>query len=102
MTHRLLRDSISFTFAQTTRDGFFRQETDWGFKISGTDYDATKERWGLVKDVGPDVVHVKVGQYILIEPLKWTTGLDIPGGEIWRTKESFVVATTTEKPENLL
>ena len=44
-----LRDSILFTFVQVTRDGFFKNETSWGFEIAGTDYDASKHRWGLVE-----------------------------------------------------
>ncbi len=99
---KFLRDSIVFTFVQVSREGFFRNETNWGFKISGADIDAGKERWGLVSEVGPDVKYVKPGQYILIEPLKWTTGIEIENQTLWRTKEEFVVATSDIKPEGLV
>ncbi|MGL5917388.1 MAG: hypothetical protein ACRCZC_06765 [Culicoidibacterales bacterium] len=97
-----LKNSIIFTFAQTTRDGYFRNETSWGFKISGSDYDSNKARWGKVEIIGPDVKHVKVGQYILIEPLKWTTAIEHNGIEYWRTAEPFVMGTTETTPSDII
>ncbi len=100
-TLKPLKDSILFKFVQTTRDGYFRNETNWGFKLAGSDYDA-KARWGQVEVVGPDVKHVKVGDYIFIEALKWTTALEVDGESLWRTAEPHVLGTQTTAPTDTL
>lgn len=97
-----IRDSIIFEFAQVTRNGFFRNETDWGFMIAGEDYDAQKPRWGKVENIGPDVKNVSVGDYILIEPMKWTTSSEVDGKPLWRTAESQVMLVTGSKPKDIL
>lgn len=97
-----LRDSIIFAFVQTVRDGYFRNETNWGFKIAGADYDAGKNRWGIVEKVGPDVTKVAVGDYILIENLKWTTALEINDKSLWRTAEPHVILKTDVKPSDII
>ena len=97
-----LKDSVIFTFVQTTRDGYFRAETDCGFKLAGSDYASDKARWGLVEKIGPDVKQIKVGEYILIEPLKWTTAVEHDGKKYWRTAEPHVMGTTTQKPTDII
>lgn len=97
-----LKDSILFTFVQTTRDGYFRVETDWGFKLSGSDYATDKARWGLVEKIGPMVKHVKVGDYVLIEPLKWTTAVEFEGKKFWRTAEPHILGVQEAKPEAII
>lgn len=97
-----IRDSILFSFAQTTRDGFFRNETSWGFKIAGADFEASKCRWAVVEHVGPEVKKVNVGDYILIDALKWTTALEIDGKSLWRTAEPHVILTTDSKPKDII
>ena len=97
-----LRDSIFFTFVQVTRDGFFKNETSWGFEIAGTDYDASKHRWGLVEQVGPDVTKVSVGDYVLIEQLKWTTALRVNGEKLWRTAEPHIILKSDTRPTDIL
>lgn len=97
-----IKDSILFTFLQNSRNGYFRNETSWGFKISGEDFDTSKPRWGIAKVVGPDCKDVKVGDYIMIEPLKWTTALEHEDEKFWRTAEEFVMATTDSKPEEVI
>lgn len=102
MSLKPIKDSILFTFVQTTRDGFFRQETSWGFKIAGADYDASKARWGQVEVVGPDCKHVKAGDYILIENLKWTSAIEHDGKKYWRTAEPHVELVSDERPRDIL
>ncbi len=102
MSLKPIKDSILFTFVQTTRDGYFRQETNWGFKLAGSDYDSTKSRWGQVEVVGPDCEFVKVGDYILIEPLKWTTAVEHEDKKYWRTAEAHVELISDERPTDIL
>jgi hypothetical protein len=97
-----IKDSILFTFVQTTRDGYFRNETDWGFKIAGSDYDSSKARWGLAEIVGPDCKYVKPGDYIMIEPLKWTTAVEHEGKKYWRTAEAHVELTSDKRPSDII
>lgn len=100
MSIEALNDSIFFEFTQTINKGFFHHETDWGFTMDKTaDYDVNKSRWGLVKQVGPDVTLIKEGDYIFIEGGKWTTAIEIDGKKLWRTKEDFVEAVSYTKPE---
>lgn len=102
MDIQTLNDSVLFEFVQTIKAGMFRQDTDWGFTMENTiDYDVTKSRWGHVIQVGKDVTLIKEGEYILIEGAKWTTAVEVNGKKIWRTKEDFVQAVTTDKPEAL-
>jgi len=97
-----LKDSVLFTFVQTTRDGYFRKETDWGFKIAGNDYDSSTARWGVAEVIGPDVKHITPGDYILIEPLKWTTAVEVDGKKYWRTAEAYVMGTSTSRPSDII
>lgn len=101
-TLEALTDSVIFSFVQTTRAGFFRAETDWGFKIAEDDYDSAKPRWGLVNEVGADVKFVKKGDYVLIEPLKWTFSVEFEGQKYWRTIESNILGTSDTEPDNLI
>ncbi len=95
-----MQDSVLFEFVQATKNGYFRHETNWGFTMDNiADYDMGKSRWGLVKDIGPDVTEIKVGDYILIEAGKWTNAVEVNGQKLWRTKESFVEGTTDQPPE---
>lgn len=102
MSYNLLGKSIAFTFCQTSRDGYFRNETEWGFSLVGNDFDAGKPRWGKVVKLGPDVTEVAVDDYILIEPLKWTTAVEFDGLKLWRTSEDFVAIVSTEKPKDIM
>lgn len=97
-----LKNSVLFSFVQTTRDGYFRNETNWGFAIAGSDYDSTKARWGLVEKIGPDVSRVNVGDYIFIEPLKWTTAIDHEGKQYWRTAEPHIMLTSDTRPSDIM
>jgi chemotaxis signal transduction protein len=52
-------------------------------------------RWGLAISVGPDTIEVKDGDYILVEPGKWTTGFHVDQDtRIWKTDEDHIIATS--------
>ena len=97
-----IKDSILFEFCQTTKNGYFRNETQWGFELTGVDFDAGKSRWGIAKYVGPDCTQVKAGDYIMIDALKWTTALEFGNEKMWRTSEEHVMALCDEKPEEVI
>jgi hypothetical protein len=102
MKYKLLNDSISFRFLQNIHDGFFRSSTNWGFELQGQDYNTTKSRWGVVEQIGDAVDTVAPGDYILIEPSKWSIGVTINGELLWKTKESYVQLVSNEIPTDLI
>jgi len=96
-----LFDSILFVFLDDFKRGFFREETDWGFKIGATTDNSTQAaRWAKVLSVGPDVPEddVKKGTYILVEPLMWTKGVKNDGLDVWKTDISKVMLVSEEIP----
>lgn len=72
-----------------------KETTNWGFKIvSSFDDQAKKARVGEIvylseaaKKEGLDV-----GMLILIEPLMWTTSVEVDGEQLWKTDVSKVLA----------
>lgn len=76
----------------------FKSETNWGFEIRADFDHATKApRWGIVVAVGPHVCDdIKEGMRILIEPLKWTEGVEHEGVSYWRTDDEHVLAVDDE------
>ena len=102
MNLQLLNDSIAFTFIQEITSGSFDNQTDWGFTIKNRVDDVKHARWGVVLDVGPDVKQVKKKDYILIEPLRWTSKVKINNMNIWRTTEPNVIGRTTTPPSDMV
>jgi co-chaperonin GroES (HSP10) len=94
MRLRAIKNHIIFQFIdEVDSKGQFVETTKWGFVIPGQfDNSAKSPRWGIVKEVGPEVKHVKVGQQVLINALKWTAGFKLDGVRNWRTDESQVAA----------
>lgn len=103
---RPLRDKIIFRFEDEVvvrnSDGVrrtqFAETTDWGFVIADYTKDAIDaSRWGIVEAVGNEVSdNVKIGDKILIEPLKWTTHFEIDDNKYWQTTEEHVLAIYKE------
>lgn len=102
MSVRAIRNHIIFKFERErvrAADGTrmqFKEETNWGFDLGKADqgFDvATKEaQWGIVTSTGHKVREIKSGDRVLIEPLKWTIGIDVDGNTYWRTDESCILA----------
>jgi hypothetical protein len=102
MKLELLSDSIAFTFVQEISAGSFDNQTSWGFTIKNKENDVKVPRWGVVLDVGPDVKNVKKKDYILIEPLMWTSKVVINDINIWRTTEPNVIGRTETPPSDIV
>lgn len=94
MKLRPILNHIIFQFVdEVDSKGQFVQKTDWGFTIPGHFDDSAKSpRWGTITHVGPDCKHVKVGQQVLINALKWTPGFKFNDQRFWRTDETQIVA----------
>lgn len=94
------RNKIAFTFLQTPEAGRFTHQTDSGIQvIQDADKQLDASRWGVVVAVGTEVEYVSKGDFVLIEHLKWTEGLEIENTKVWFTDESQIIAVTDEKPE---
>lgn len=98
----LLEDKIAFTFIENISNKTFKSVTKSGIILSEkAENQVGKARWGRVEAVGPKVIDVKEGNFALIEPLRWTTGLELDEiqSEFWITDEKSVLAVSEEFPE---
>jgi co-chaperonin GroES (HSP10) len=86
--------SILFVFFDETIGGWFHEKSAAGLYIpKNADNNAGSCRWAKVVAVGKSVgEHIKPTMNILIEPLKWTVGMEHDGVKIWRTVEECIVA----------
>ena len=99
---RCPKQRILFKFYDETAKGRFVPKTEWGFELKRETEDMKDMRWGIATAVGPNVKHVKVGDYILIEPLMWTLNFEFEGEKYWATDEEKIVAVSDEEPVGLL
>lgn len=91
-----LHNHIIFTFNDDSAKHMgitqFQEKTEWGFEFVTSEDSTSKARWGVVHAIGPKVTDVKIGDNILISPLKWTTEFEIDGVKYSRTDEDQVLA----------
>lgn len=101
---RVFHNDILFQFEDeeaVLRDGKisargFKEKTEWGFVFTSSKESAANSRWGTVVGLGPDVVKdIYIGRSILIENLKWTSGVDYLGEKYWKTTDEFVLCLDT-------
>lgn len=98
----LLSDKVAFLFLENMANNTFKSVTKSGIILAEkTENQVGKARWGKVLLVGPDAQELEVGDFILVEPLRWTTALDLDnsGDEFWMTDEKSVMAVSKEYPE---
>ena len=86
--------SILFVFLDEVAGGWFYDKSAFGLFIpKSVENSATQCRWAKVVAVGKKVGdHIKPKMKILIEPMKWTVGMEYDGVKVWRTIEECVVA----------
>lgn len=98
----LLNDKIAFRFIEDRPNSNFRTLSKTGIIVAeSTEKLVGKARWGEVILIGPDVNDVKEKDYILVEPLRWTTELELEGvpDGFWMTDEKSVLAVSEDFPE---
>lgn len=96
-----LFNGILFVFLDDFKKGRFQEKTDWGFHIPGDHENTSKQgRWGKVLAVGPDVrsEDVETGDYIFVEPLMWTQGIEHDDTQVWKTDSTKVMLVSKEQP----
>jgi len=105
MTLRPLASNILFVFldreSKTNGVAHLTKQTKSGIIIHGINNEeqSNTPRWAKVVAVGPDCLDVKNGDYILIDALRWTMGMEFEGHKIWKTAEKEVILIADEAPE---
>jgi co-chaperonin GroES (HSP10) len=96
---RPLHDKIFFTFVEDLSSTTFRPTSKFGIILTDDKSfsEGSKPQWGKVWKIGAEVSEaIKAGLYILIEPGKWTTRINVDNEPFWMTEESFVMATADD------
>jgi hypothetical protein len=90
-------NNIIFTFVEDVTQTRFINSTESGIIInSGDGNQMLYPRWGKAISVGPDATEVKEGEFILVEPGKWTTAFRVDNVRYWKTDETMVIAVADE------
>lgn len=110
MKLRCLHNGFLFVWLQQrTSGGFFVEETKWGFHFAESN-DANRAGynslhrtlnqgyWGKVLTIGPECKEVKIGDYVIIEPMMHTNAFEYDGIKIYKSDESKILLISEEKP----
>jgi co-chaperonin GroES (HSP10) len=91
------RNNVLFQFEEDTTSNRFVNATSSGILISAADQNQSGvARWAKVTHIGEQVEDVKVGEYILLEPGRWTSGFYVDGQRYWKTDVDQILATSDE------
>jgi len=92
MTIEAVRNNVIFQFVEDVTSTRFVNSTASGIIISSQDgTQASIPRWGQVTHVGPEVIDVSVGDFVLVEAGMWTSGFYLDGARYWKTDEDKVM-----------
>jgi co-chaperonin GroES (HSP10) len=96
-----LNADILFQFIDDLTGEALTTKTKSGLALA-KDYTYSEQkdpRWAKVMAVGPKVKDDGIinGEYILIEPLMWTVGVQYKDQMVWKTDESKIMATSPEE-----
>lgn len=87
--------NIIFQFNEDTISNRFINKTSSGIIISAADQNQSGvARWAKVTHIGPEVDEVQVGDYILLEPGRWTSGFYVDDQRYWKTDIDQVLAVS--------
>lgn len=91
----VIEDKILFQFLEDVQNKSFSQVSSGGIIIQESQHNQLQTpRYAKVLKIGPDVNDVNEGETVLIEPLKWTTAIEIDEVEetFWITDEKSILA----------
>lgn len=96
-----LGKNIIFIFVEDVFSDGFVPNSGGQIIIAGQNLENNRTpKWGKVFLTGPEVdADIKVGEYILIEPLQWTPGFEFDDVKFWKTDSTKVMATQAEVPD---
>lgn len=93
-----LGNNFLFSFLSETRRGLFAQKSSGRIIIPNAaptvDEQGQLARWVKVESIGSEVTDFKVGDIVLVEPLKWTIGYIFGEDKYWKSDQTRVMATT--------
>jgi hypothetical protein len=95
-TLRAIGDSILFVFLDDVNEKGFTNKTETGIIFKSMSDSTSSARWGKVLATGPRVENIEVDMEVLIEPLRWTEGIEFNGHKVWRTIEKEIIAIREE------
>lgn len=98
---RCPKQRIIFQFLDGSESGRFVPKTEWGFEVKRQEENIKIPRWAEVKVVGRTVKAVKPGDYILIEPMMWSSPFTHDFEKYWVTDEVKVMATSNTRPAGI-
>lgn len=101
MKLKALGSSILFSFVDESRHGMFTPKLSDQILVTAIQTDAQDgPRWGIVVAKGPEVGdEIEIGKFILVDSLKWTTGVTVPfsdGQKVWKTTYEHISAIADE------
>jgi hypothetical protein len=97
-----LGKNIIFMFLEDVSDGGFVPSSGGKIQLVRQNLDHNRTpKWGRVLLTGPQVPanDIKVGDYILIEPLMWTPGFEVDDLKCWKTDSDKVMIVSSEVPD---
>lgn len=100
---KLIEDKIAFEFLEKTSSRGFSNETESGLIVQESEKNQLdRARWGKVLSCSPNVTEVEESQFILIEPMGWTPGIELDEVEedvFWITTEGRIMAVSDTEPD---
>lgn len=85
------------TVDNNRQEKLFVEKTDWGFETISPEDSMKTPRWGISIATGPRCSDdIKPGMRILIEPLKWTNGVQVGEDWFWRTNDESIIMIDEE------
>lgn len=95
--------SILFVFLDEVAGGWFYDKSSVGLFIpKSVETSATQCRWGKIVAVGKRVNPMfQPKMNILIEPMRWTLGMEHDGIKVWRTVEESIAGIEEVEEETL-
>lgn len=101
----LIEDKVAFKFLEEVDSAGFSGKSKSGIIVKQDEENQVNQaRWGIVIQTAPSVTEVTEGEYILVEPLGWTSGLEIDESDeekFWITTESRIMAVSDEAPKDV-
>lgn len=95
-----INTKILFQFVEDV-DSVFHSRTKSGIHIvQDKANQVNKPRWGKVLAIGPEVDMISVGDYIFIEAMGWTNGIEFDDATVWFTETKKVMCATVDCPED--
>lgn len=92
-----LGNSVLFEFIDDQKDGMLRDKTTSGIILTAADTTQQNDaRWGRVLSVGPQVRDIEPDEYVLVDALKWTNGVELDGQTYWKTDDTNILAASKE------